>query len=569
MQRTHFGPRNLKACQRCFKRKIKCIKNDTDKKCTYCTKKGYHCEKRKLIDIYYTKSTHVPAFQRNFKAFEALSNSVQFFEFVCQGLEATFSIDAGKIEIPELNINESFLDYSFLKRPQSMGALFALDFPDEATGFALFEQAKTVISYDTQVMLHKSTADFLKKVYEPSHIVNVSDDETRLELLRIFGIFAIGRLHTTGEVVPEEYPGLGYFKIALHLMTDIYDNPSISYIECIIILTLYLVGLNKLNYAYMYSGMSLRLSILIKLDDPRTYLRRDISELQKERMRRLWCTVRSMDFYMSGCLGCQPQTKFDQVFEYPSDQTYGDELPTGLFIRERARLGELKYRILSVILETGDPKIQDVLDQFHERSQAIAYAFSELSHQFEQTIFRRLAFALVFRLNECIILATLPGFLQELRPESLQLLKLSDSSNISTTCIIAAISNLRTYEFLFKKANISLFGFIDTNFLFLSSIILLLARYLWSRKPQNIDIEEAWDDCMTLFGELTKTGNVTANEYLNKIMHLRNLLSILEKHIKPMESLSEGIDQEEHVTSSPLDTSRFFHFEIVQSLARE
>ncbi|KAH3671481.1 hypothetical protein OGAPHI_000183 [Ogataea philodendri] len=565
MKKRHFGPKNLKACKRCFQRKIKCVRNGDDP-CSYCQKRNYHCEKRSLVEVYYTVDASERPTVSSQKAFEVLTNSIHFFEFVYRALQDSTSKDLGSTKLHELNINESFVDYSFLKRDSSVQVLEPSAFPDRETAFALFEQAKRTIAFDTQVMLHESTARFISEVYEQGCIVDISNHQVRIEVLRLFALFAIGRLHTSGDVVPEEYPGLKFFRIALSLMNDFYDAPSISYIECLVLIILYLVGLNKLNHAYIHSGTALRLSMLLRLDKPQVKGGVKLSELTKERRRRLWCSVKNLDFYLSWCLGCSSMIKSQSPIDYPNDNIYENELATGFFIRERIKLTELKDQILTSVLDPDNSHVSRFFESFNERSQAINTAVSRLSHVFDTALFHKVLFGLVFRLNECIILATIPEFLQELKPEKLKLLPARKPLNLSKTCVMAAISNLRIYECLFRSNNISIFGFVDTNFLFLSSIVLLLARYLTVERVEFQQVEKSWQDCMLLFDELTKIGNLVANEYLNKIVHLRDLLSILEDHIKPMEDLSLTHNQHPDHQNHEFSKQELVHFNIVETL---
>jgi proline utilization trans-activator len=66
----------------------------------------------------------------------------------------------------------------------------------------------------------------------------LSIDDDHVWLCRLFAVFALGELYSQDAKsdVEGEIPGTGYFRTAMSLFQDLYEEPTISYIETLLVI---------------------------------------------------------------------------------------------------------------------------------------------------------------------------------------------------------------------------------------------------------------------------------------------------------------------------------------------
>lgn len=102
--------------------------------------------------------------------------------------------------------------------------------------------------------------------------------------------------------VADVYFNYGRYLTALSCMED----PSITTIQCYVMITMYMLGASRRNAAFMNLGLAVRAAYALGLH------RRDISRLfpqsEYKTRERLWKAVRILDLFMSASLGRPPST---------------------------------------------------------------------------------------------------------------------------------------------------------------------------------------------------------------------------------------------------------------------
>lgn len=572
IRETRFGPRKLVACDNCYRKKIKCRRNNDEEKCAQCTRLKIRCVNRKTSSVFIVREDSLDYYSNQIDKARGISSdnesdsggknagqlggpgnapssSIQFYDMVWDSISMLPQDYVGSFKPNErpnfssLNVNEHFLDYSFLKKSQISVYVGKNCLPDKQVADYLLQIASSNLCLDYQVMLRKSTPEFVDRLYANPNLFDTAEGTEKLEIVRIFLMLAFGRLYSRIEPVEEEYPGITYFKIALAIIQEDYDTVTVSFIEVHVLLSLYLTTLNKLKHAYIYSGTALRSAYLLNLHVPATYNDSKYTAVERERMKRLWWTVYNLDIFVSSILGFPMAIHENMVGEvgYPVEGNYNGELSSPSFLVERIILTKIKSKIMKTIYSNNQTQllrsINELLLSLESRSQSILLLSSKDHDTADQGMISRSSSSLFLRLNENIIMATAPFLLLFRKLFIIDSLKKSATSpdnssskflKVTISCVNAALANIEILCDLFITEGLSLYGYIDVNFLFYSSIIILLCERSKLTQITELCPRGVFKRCLSLLSEFTKVGNVVANDYLNRIMALKVELDAFE-----------------------------------------
>ncbi|OJJ40046.1 hypothetical protein ASPWEDRAFT_33383 [Aspergillus wentii DTO 134E9] len=136
----------------------------------------------------------------------------------------------------------------------------------------------------------------LNMVYNPSP--DVSNRESSLVYCQVLLVIAFGLMYSVNQWSGDEGPpGFKYFKHALRFLPDIHEEGSIFFVEVLCYVAYYMQNLNRRDAAFLYIGLALRMAISLGLhqevSDP------DISDIDRDRRRRAWWSVYSLDRILS------------------------------------------------------------------------------------------------------------------------------------------------------------------------------------------------------------------------------------------------------------------------------
>lgn len=560
IKKTTFGPRQLKACQYCYDKKIKCIRSKLNDKCQQCLKLHQNCINRTPVKHIILNEKHFEYHNNNDKykfslnSIESLKsnnnhqivNISQIFDKICEIITniksevAPISININDFIKP--NYNAKLIDHSVIKNIKHSNILKFDIMPPKIISLELLNSCSEIISYDYQVMNKNEIEKFLNFIYYQNDNIIIENSEMRNNIVKTLLVLSLGRLHDIKvEHVRENYPGIELFKHALELNVNDYEDISLSYIENLVLISLYLITLNAINSTNIYISIAIKCVLIKGLHLESTYDNIKISDIERERMRRLWCTVFNIDAFNSSLIGCTSmisENLFNQKL-LPTDNL-NDYFNTRYFITERIKLTCIRKDIIRLINTdfVNDEDFvsleKEVLNDLKSRLDSVLLKASVKS----SLTGKRSLLAIALRLNECISLATFLFLLKLWTNNMRKFLNLNVIEftpaimegyiKLSKVCINAAISNLNIICSLNESNDLSSFGFIDTNFLFFSSIIIFLARNLSNITDFNVD--ELYQKCISILQEFTKMGGVMANEYVNKLTALEEFTNQLGLH---------------------------------------
>ncbi|CCK72294.1 Zn(II)2Cys6 transcription factor KNAG_0J02130 [Huiozyma naganishii CBS 8797] len=581
MKRAKFGPKTLTACQYCYTKKIKCNRNNFSEACTKCIALNIECKNRTPINMilireessnsvitslkptntvseaneeYPDGGTTAPV--KVSKSAALLSSSIHFYNIIYRNLQKLFekihtetdvNIPEHASEFFEFNINELVVDFSFLKRNNKsrMSSTLELnELPPIQVSKRWIHAVCDVLALSYQFLMIGSILKITDWIYKQGERgpIDLDDPHIRTDVIHVLLLLSVGQLYlrdTTEHF--EEYPGLKYFKKAVSLLEDNFDNPDISYLEILILIIIYLISLNRLRYSYLYIGNALRCAYLLGLHKDSTYDNSAYTVEERERMCRVWWTIYNLEKFISSKVGCPSSIANDIVekIRYPIDGNYDHAMRMSFFLIERINFTKIKNKITDIMAGGDINKLLVgngcVFDLMYTSSQELITQWNTIIGMPGNRYMQRSFFSLVLRMNECILLVTSIFFLKNRRRMLYGLLGKEDPfpeghnfAHLSVICIQAATSNLRILQALRKKELLLPYGYNDMDFLFYGVIIVLLGLKMKAPLYERFPLEDAYSNAMDLLNQFTNVGNVIANDYRNRLVALQKELERLD-----------------------------------------
>lgn len=177
----------------------------------------------------------------------------------------------------------------------------------------------TIFSFVRDVDFHHR----LERLY--SRPPNVSDRDDCLVYCQMLLVFGFGQMYSVNQWVGDDGPpGFVYFKHALKFLPDAYEDGSVLFVEVLSYVAYFLQSLNRRDSAYIYIGLALRMAISLGLHQE--VVDQAMGPDERERRRRVWWSVYSMDRLLSLTSG-RPFSIQDADINLVLPSRIGDEDP--------------------------------------------------------------------------------------------------------------------------------------------------------------------------------------------------------------------------------------------------
>ncbi|OQV07972.1 Fungal specific transcription factor domain-containing protein [Cladophialophora immunda] len=425
--------------------------------------------------------------------------------------------------------------------------------PERAHAHLLIRVAIRLVGLDYHLMMRKHILDQLDSLYKG----HLSVEQDPLLACRLFTIFALGELYTNRAKEDQRIenapnvPGLGFFLQAMSLFQEIREEATMSYIEALLLISLYSLALNRANSAYIYAGIALRLGLTLGLHHnvPDNQM---FSPLERERRIRVWWTVYVFDRNWSSKLGHPINIR---------DEDIDVDLPSmnNLTSMERAEFSEPEHLVANVQLAriTGDimnhiyvknrqekafvQSVQMVMRRLRTMAETLPSSI-RLQPDSSRVYPAKHVASLHLCFNQCVILTTRPILFHLLKAKVNPILEGQPGQSprpvsaittaLADACIHAAQSSNQILSQLWVDGSLAIFGFFDAQYLFSSTLVLLIATVL---RPDTADAE-AVEAATHLLRSMSEDGNLPAFRYYGHLMQLRNAISALQGKSQQVEN---------------------------------
>ncbi|KAL4883547.1 fungal-specific transcription factor domain-containing protein [Aspergillus karnatakaensis] len=410
----------------------------------------------------------------------------------------------------------------------------------------LFDRFNVFVGHDWHWFKRNKFKKSLDSTYKDPKAKELKD---RMWLCRLLTVFALGESYNS-EATPEirltgdkegsldnsnntqeavrSPPGTEFFEQALALLKIHHEDPSIEQVEALNLVAFYSYSLNRKKAAYMYAGLSIRMSNMLKLHRPSSP---PLPAVELEHRKRVWWTTYCVDRMTSTELGLPPAFQVHQVEQsYPDDSTLlpADrvEFHDAETLTTQVQLAFIHGDICENVRSIRKDNTTNVGDLtrpiLHRLEDVRARLPSHMSFDVEngmppamkQMADRSLA-SLYQRYHQCFVLLLRPLFLKQisylLAGDTAKAYQ-EDVKFLTNTCLRAARTNLKIIIDLRSCDRMTRFGFWESLHLSSGLMILSLAMSVNSRWPntfdENSDDRNTYDTAKGLLREMIQAGNL-------------------------------------------------------------
>ncbi|KAF4125407.1 hypothetical protein GMORB2_4247 [Geosmithia morbida] len=413
--------------------------------------------------------------------------------------------------------------------------------------------ALSFIGQDYHFFIHKDFLQQLHLAYDPA---TSSDAAGGFQpplgtswVCKLYVVLALGELYSnvmstcTSDQATPAVPGTEYFKAAVRLLQDTFEEPSVTQIEIMLLFCFYSNALGRCKSAHMYSGMAMRMSTCLGLHR-RILDGHNLSLTEREHRIRLWWTVYVFERSTCSKLG-QPLTIQDTEIDVempsgdPSSGAPKHELGLAEHLTAHVNLARITGLIMTDIYSPASvanrdkfvPSTRSILQRLRRWD---AEAPASLRWRPEGRDPRPVASLQLF-FNQCIILTTRPILLYILKVRnpftgsngamlstrekaSIPQVPISDTTrSLADSCISAARMSNSIISQLFVQSMLAICGYFDAYHLFSSTLVLIISAIT---SPNSAD-SDAVQTAFQLLMIMRDNGNVSAGEYFSRLAQIQ------------------------------------------------
>ncbi|KAF7621585.1 hypothetical protein AFLA_011880 [Aspergillus flavus NRRL3357] len=356
--------------------------------------------------------------------------------------------------------------------------------------------------------LRKTSVDYLQTIYQ-----NASFDDPVL-VCKYFALFALGEVCSvpSGRLNNDTSPGTTYYARAINMISVLPERPNMAHIEALLILALCSQFLNRWHSAYVLVGIALRLGLSAGFHHniPETQYPDPIA---RENRIRVWWTIYIFDRFWGLKLGLPMQVNDDDIHvDFPSNlavETFHDEFADSSYQVAVIELARISTHIMRNIYSR-----QKSAETLLQREQKL---LNEMKQWMQCTVLIHLQF------NYCLILAIRPlllGILDHIAttdfsPET----TLSPAlAALTEACIHSARHTLILCADEWTKGSISVFGFAFAQYIFTSSLVLVISNLL---PYGNADDLASIDTAAEMLRSFAADGNLMAGDLYEHIQKVQ------------------------------------------------
>lgn len=327
-----------------------------------------------------------------------------------------------------------------------------------------------------------------------------------------------------------DIPGMAFYMAAMRLYKSSYEEPTLQFVQTLILIAFYLQGLNSANAAFSFYGLAMRSALIQGLHRKLSFLH----PVELEKRKRLWWTIFIMDSIWSSNLGHPIHVQIDDIDVDLPDENVLD-LHDGFDIELSSYNVRLAQILGTVMRDVYRPskgstsiEVKKVLSCVDQLDQLQKLLPARVQNNLLVSDNRSTA-NLYLRLNQYIIVTTRPLLLSlfEGHVQPTDAIK-----RVVSRCVTAAILNIDILSNLQNNGWLSAFGFWDAQYCFSSLIILIICSFSGNRYPQ-VETGRRINTFMK------NAGNFTAIDNEHRLLELDDLRSKIPGLSKQSERRNE------------------------------
>ncbi|TVY36614.1 putative transcriptional regulatory protein [Lachnellula subtilissima] len=405
--------------------------------------------------------------------------------------------------------------------------------PNRSDAQLLVRVVLRFIGADYHLLRRRSFLERLDETYR----LDVLNDP--IWLCRLFTVFALGEIYTVRSSKPKGVPGISFFLKALEYFQDLYEEPTVEYIETLVLLAFYSTTLNRRNTAYTYIGLALRLSIMLGLHR-KIPANSSLSPPEREHRIRVWWTVYTLDRLMSSKVGLPTMiqdTEIDAQIPSMNGLTQHDmeDFYNPAHLVAQITLSRITGNVLGNIYHIpqadrtntfvrGVQTTLTSLRNFHEGLPPIL----RLDPNNSPMYLNRSVASLHLHFNQCVILTTRPILFYLFRQKFAQTSNSSEDSRPSShmttvladACVQTARKSNRILSQLWVDGCLAMYGFYDALSIFSSTLVLMISTAMEDPDAYATNDDDGIGVAWSLLRSMRDDGNVPASDYYEQLAQI-------------------------------------------------
>ena len=326
-------------------------------------------------------------------------------------------------------------------------------------------------------------------------------------------------------------PGFDYFTLALELMPELHEKGSILFVETLALVGYFMQNLNRRDAAFLYIGAALRMAITLGLHQETS--NPDLDDAEKERRRRVWWSVYSLDRIHSVKSG-NPITIHDEDIgvalpsKMPDEPDYCPSVVLTHYTKLSQICGDITAKIYRRTPKKGSTLMKSVKKIIMALSQWHRELPDELRFDPVRLSISRESVSTLLHYSQCINMTARPLLFHvvQKRLKAGRAAKERDwkegltqtTINVIQMCVSAAKDTINMMTIAAQKNLVATYGYMDSEHAFSAAIVLVMVCVAFPTNSQNIDSMNA---ALELLRGMSQRGNSHMAARHDLLAHLR------------------------------------------------
>lgn len=365
---------------------------------------------------------------------------------------------------------------------------------------------------------------------------DVSDPDACLAYAKVLTILAFGQLYSVNQWDSfDGPPGFELFCHAIQYLPSIHEESSLTFVETLALVGYYMQNLGERDAAFLYVGTALRMAIALALHQEIRSTQLD--DVQKERRRRVWWSVYSMDRILTIKSGNPIMVQDEDIgVAMPSRLTHEAQYGPWIVLRCYTELSKILTRIMHHVYrstqKTGSnlmASVQNILASLSAWNRDLP---SELRFNIDKLDFTRESVSTFLHYYQCINMTVRPllflvverrmKWSVEERAKDWRYELSSPTISAIDTCISAAQDTIAMITISAQKNLFATYGYMDGEHCFSAAIVLVLVCLAFPYSEQDFT---AMDSGLRLLQLMVDRGNNNMAPRLQLLQQVRSCIT--------------------------------------------